>query len=101
MFLRDLLRHLRGPVIVLLDNSSTHQGRPLEQLLRLSWPIGPEGIDLDLGTRILDCAGNVLSAKNFFGGCLATYTTPRTPHKPGGILKQMTTVAKEWSDPAG
>jgi hypothetical protein len=34
VFLRELLRHLRGPVIVLLDNSSTHQGRPLEQLLR-------------------------------------------------------------------
>ena len=33
MFLRELLRHLRGPVIVLLDNSSTHQGAPLEQLL--------------------------------------------------------------------
>jgi transposase len=29
-----LLRHLRGSVIVLLDNSSTHQGRPLRQLLR-------------------------------------------------------------------
>jgi len=29
-----LLRHLRGPVIVLLDNSSTHQGKPLQQLLR-------------------------------------------------------------------
>jgi hypothetical protein len=26
MFLRELLRHLRGPVIVLLDNCSTHQG---------------------------------------------------------------------------
>jgi transposase len=35
MFLRGLLRHLRGPVIVLLDNSSTHQGVPLQQLLRL------------------------------------------------------------------
>ena len=34
MSFRELLRHLRGPVIVLLDNSSTHQGRPLEQLLR-------------------------------------------------------------------
>ena len=33
MFLRELLRHLRGPVIVLLDNSSTHQGAPVEQLL--------------------------------------------------------------------
>jgi len=33
VFLRELLRHLRGPVIVLLDNSSTHQGRPLQQLL--------------------------------------------------------------------
>ena len=34
MFLRELLRHLRGPVIVLLDNSSTHQGEPLRKLLR-------------------------------------------------------------------
>ena len=34
VFLRELLRHLRGPVIVLLDNSSTHQGQPLERLLR-------------------------------------------------------------------
>jgi transposase len=34
MFLRELLRHLRGAVIVLLDNSSTHQGQPLRQLLR-------------------------------------------------------------------
>src|SRR6266436_7565259 len=33
-FLRELLRHLRGSVIVLLDNSSTHQGKPLQQLLR-------------------------------------------------------------------
>lgn len=34
VFLRELLRHLRGPVIVLLDNSSTHRGAPIEQLLR-------------------------------------------------------------------
>ena len=34
LFLRELLRHLRGPVIILLDNSSTHQGQPLRQLLR-------------------------------------------------------------------
>jgi transposase len=34
VFLRELLHHLRGPVIVLLDNSSTHQGAPLEQVLR-------------------------------------------------------------------
>jgi transposase len=33
-FLRELLRHLRGSVIVLLDNSSTHDGGPLAQLLR-------------------------------------------------------------------
>jgi len=33
VFLRELLRHLRGPVVVLLDNSSTHQGAPLERLL--------------------------------------------------------------------
>ena len=34
VFLRDLLRHLRGPVIVLLDNASTHGGEPLRDLLR-------------------------------------------------------------------
>jgi tetratricopeptide (TPR) repeat protein len=33
-FLRELLRHLRGSVIVLLDNSSTHHGEPLGELLR-------------------------------------------------------------------
>jgi transposase len=33
-FLWELLRHLRGPVIVLLDNSSTHHGGPLAKLLR-------------------------------------------------------------------
>lgn len=34
LFLRELLRHLRGSVIVLLDNSSTHHGEPLGNLLR-------------------------------------------------------------------
>lgn len=34
LFLRELLRHLRGHVIVLLDNSSTHHGAPLGKLLR-------------------------------------------------------------------
>ena len=34
LFLRHLLRHLPGPVIVLLDNSNTHKGEPLEELLR-------------------------------------------------------------------
>jgi transposase len=34
VFLRELLRHLRGPVIVLLDNSTTHEGEPLENLHR-------------------------------------------------------------------
>lgn len=33
MFLRELLRHLHGPIIVLLDNSTTHQGEPLRKLL--------------------------------------------------------------------
>jgi transposase len=33
LFLRELLRHLRGPVIVLLDNSSTHKGKPLRELM--------------------------------------------------------------------
>ena len=32
-FFRELLRHLRGPVVVLLDNSSTHDGPPLARLL--------------------------------------------------------------------
>jgi len=32
-FLQEVLRHLRGPVIVLLDNSFTHQGKPLQDLL--------------------------------------------------------------------
>src|SRR5438105_8817591 len=31
-FLRALLRQLRGPLIVLLDNSSTHKGEPIEKL---------------------------------------------------------------------
>lgn len=34
LFLRELLGHLRGPVILLLDNSSTHHGEPLARLLR-------------------------------------------------------------------
>jgi transposase len=33
-FLRQLLRHLRRPVIALLDNSRTHHGEPLQDLLR-------------------------------------------------------------------
>ena len=33
VFLRQLLRHLRGPVIVLLDNSSTHKGPPIDDIL--------------------------------------------------------------------
>lgn len=31
-FLRHLLRHLRGPVIALLDNANTHKGAPLREL---------------------------------------------------------------------
>jgi hypothetical protein len=34
VFLRDLPRHLRGPVIAILDHSSTHHGEPLERLQR-------------------------------------------------------------------
>jgi transposase len=33
LFLRHLLRHLRGEVIALLDNSRTHKGEPVEELL--------------------------------------------------------------------
>jgi putative transposase len=32
LFLRHLLQHLRGEVVVLLDNSTTHKGKPLEEL---------------------------------------------------------------------
>ena len=34
LFLRHLCRHLRGEVIVLLDNSTTHKGQPLQELVR-------------------------------------------------------------------
>jgi transposase len=33
-FLRYLLRHLRGPVVALLDNSRTHKGKRFEELRR-------------------------------------------------------------------
>ncbi len=33
-FLRQVLRHLRGHVIALLDNSNTHRGVPLQDLCR-------------------------------------------------------------------
>ena len=31
MYLRELMRLLRGPIILLLDNSSTHKGKAIEQ----------------------------------------------------------------------
>ena len=34
LFLRQVLRHLRGQVIALLDNSSTHRGEPIRELCR-------------------------------------------------------------------
>lgn len=34
LFLRQVLRHLRGNVIALLDNSNTHRGQPLRELRR-------------------------------------------------------------------
>jgi hypothetical protein len=34
VFLRDLLRHLRGPVIAVLDNAQTHHGEPLAEIQR-------------------------------------------------------------------
>ena len=33
-FLKDVLRHLRGHVIALLDNGQIHKGAPIHQLLR-------------------------------------------------------------------
>jgi transposase len=32
-FISDLLRHLRGPLILLLDNASIHRGEPIRELL--------------------------------------------------------------------
>ena len=32
-FLRQLLRHLRGPIIALLDNGKIHRGEPVQELL--------------------------------------------------------------------
>lgn len=32
-FLRQLLRHLRGPIIALLDNGKIHRGEPVRELL--------------------------------------------------------------------
>jgi transposase len=32
-FLEQLLRHLRGPVVAFLDNSNTHRGKPIGELL--------------------------------------------------------------------
>lgn len=33
-FLRHLLKHLRGPVIVIWDNAQIHRGKPIRELLR-------------------------------------------------------------------
>lgn len=33
-FLRHLLRHLRGPVIVIWDNASIHKGEPIREICR-------------------------------------------------------------------
>jgi transposase len=49
-FLRQVLRHIRRPVIVLLDNSPTHRGQPIRALchriqrLRVAYfpPYAPE-----------------------------------------------------------
>lgn len=34
LFLRQVLRHLHGQVIALLDNSNTHRGEPIRQMCR-------------------------------------------------------------------
>ena len=34
IFLRDLLRHLRGPIVLLWDGGSIHQGEDIEQILQ-------------------------------------------------------------------
>lgn len=32
VFMREVLRHLTGPLIAFLDNSNTHRGKPIEEL---------------------------------------------------------------------
>ena len=41
-FLHDVLRHLRGHVIALMDNSNTHKGAALDQLCRRFPRLHPE-----------------------------------------------------------
>ena len=53
-FLRELLRHLRGSVIVLLDNASTHDGGPLAQLLRRHPRLESVSVPGDDEERVVD-----------------------------------------------
>ncbi len=48
-FLRHLLRHLRGPVIVIWDNASIHKGEPIREI----WPLPSS----PSGTASLLCSG--------------------------------------------
>ena len=43
LFLRELLRHLRGQVMVLLDNSTIHKGEPIEELFSFLCPRAESG----------------------------------------------------------
>src|SRR5438876_4644540 len=52
VFLRELLRHLRGPIIVLLDNSSTHKGEPLEKLRARHPRLKIEGVEHEVSRPV-------------------------------------------------
>jgi len=104
VFLRELLRHLRGPVIVLLNNSSTHKGAPIEQLLRQHrrlriehfpsyapqlnpdegiWPLAkqelanscPNDVD-ELMEDILDSIEGIRNSSEKLRGCIAQSELP-------------------------
>ncbi len=103
-FLRRLLRHLRGPVIVLLDNASMHRGRLLRQLpdqqrrLRLEyfpayapelnpdegvWSLAKRSLantcplDLDqLIQEVIDSIEQIRSSQKKLRGCIRHSTLP-------------------------
>lgn len=103
-FLRMLLRHLRGPVIVLLDNASMHRGKLLRELpgqqrrLRLEyfpayapelnpdegvWSLAKRSLantcplDLDqLIQEVIDSIEQIRSSQKKLRGCIRQSTLP-------------------------
>lgn len=99
-FVRNLLRHLRGPVILLWDNGRIHEGEEVEELLEdfprlqlLTFPAyapelnpdenvwswtktrlangRPEQIS-DLRDSLLDTLGEMAGSQRLLAGCLAS-----------------------------